>query len=283
MSTYYFAKLNINEKILEDDSFENIKEKLIPAFLLNKKAPFSTAQLPYISSKNESVTKKIKSVGWKFTDTEKFSDNIIKGKITKIVTSRDLDFADLQNSRTTVKEQEHLNAVNFFYNIKNEIFAYQSTSDVPYSDTPDKIENIFKRNDVENLIGGLKVMLLTRTDQISSKLTSGVIKKFQVDLIIPNDRHTTDSIADVLSDNGIKNGRLTGENDQGIHSTNQKGELVGLMKEIVELMSDGYAKATFWMSTSADVKKRTKLTSKTVAKKKNMKGQSEKDVDDLFS
>ncbi|WP_214464551.1 hypothetical protein [Levilactobacillus brevis] len=282
MVTYYFAKLNINEKILEKDSFDNIKNVLIPTFLLNEASPFKEEQTPYIEKKNNKVTKKIKSIAWKFTDTERVNDKIIKGKITRIVTSRDLDFADLKNSRTVVREHEHLDAVNFFYNSDSELFAYRSTTEIPYGGTPNKIENIFKHNDADGLIGEIKVMLLTKTDEISSRITKGVIKKFQVDLIIPNERHTTDSIADVLSDNGIKNGRLTGENNEGIISTNEKGELTGLMKEVVDLMALGYAKASFWLSENSKTKKRTKVTSQTIAKKKNMKGLNDKEINNLF-
>lgn len=228
--------------------------------------------------KDSKATAPIKSVGWKFTDVFKLDDDIIQGNIVKVTTKQSLIFSDNHADATKVEYKDDLTAVKFLYSISKEIFAYKSSTEIPYQDTPQKIEKIFKINDTANYIGDIKVMLKTQTNNITTKLTSGIVKKFEMDFIIPNDKKTTDSIADLLTSNGIKTASLKGENADGIDSIDDAGKLKGIVKEIVELMNKGYAKATFWMSADKNTKKQTKITSKTMAQKKNIDGNDINDV-----
>lgn len=270
MASYYLAKLNINEKILaEQEEFEEIKTKLIPNFLCGKE-PFTKEMKLYLSKKNNSPKAKLKSIGWKFTDVVCGNDDIIKGNLVKVITKQALDLGPKPHDVTRVVYKEDIVAVNFFYNIESEIFAFKSSTEIPYKSTPSVIENIFKINDLDSRIGEIKVMLKTQNKEITQKLTSGVIKRFELDFIIPNDKKTTDSIADLLLDNGVKSARLKGQNDSGILAKDSNGNLRGLIKEIVGLMEKGYADASFWISKDIDTKRTVKVTSKTMAQKVNV-------------
>ena len=262
MASYYLAKLNINEKILaEKKEFAEIKTELIPNFLCGEE-PFTKEMKLYYSKRSNSPKDKIKSIGWKFTDVVRENDDIIKGNLVKIKTKQSLDLGPKPHDVTHVVYKDDIAAVNFFYNINSEVFAFKSSTEIPYRDTPSIIEAIFKTNDSDGHIGEIKVMLKTRTEEITQKLTSGVIKQFEMDFIIPNDKKTTDSIADLLLDNNVKSATLKGKNDSGILSKDSDGRLRGLIKEIVDLMEKGYANASFWISKDIDTKSTVKVTSK---------------------
>lgn len=267
MTRFYLAKLNINEKILvEKEEFNNIKLKLIPDFLCGK-TPFTKEMKLYLSKTNNSPTAPVKSIGWKFTDVESIGDGLIKGNLVKVTTKQALDLGPKPHNVTRVIYKNDITAVKFFYNISSEIFAFKSSTEIPYDETPSIIEKIFKTNDSGSHIGEIRVLLKTRTEEITKKLTSGIIRQFEMDFIIPNDKKTTDSIADLLLDNGLKNAKLKAGNDDGIPAKDSSGNLKGLIKEIVDLMQKGYANATFWISRDVKTKKTNKVTSKTMAQK----------------
>ncbi|MCI1912947.1 MAG: hypothetical protein LKJ06_07935 [Schleiferilactobacillus harbinensis] len=245
MGLYYTAKLNISGNLFSNN-LQEIKLKAIPETLMK----FSDQQFGEKMVVKESTQKTANSVRynrWILTDMEKIDEGIIEGNLTKIFPREEIVLEGVR-TKTTVEDQ--IRTAHFFYVIRDELLAFQSTTDINYQVFPRKFEILMKKADTDLQIGDVRIELLTRIDEFKQKLFSQPVRRVLLKFVTPNDPKTTDSIADILLGSRAKKADFKMENftdDEGLQAKDSDGQPVKLFSDFFLLLERGYGSLKAWV------------------------------------